>query len=91
VPHSSPPLTEPMVVHDVYVSELARVENIGEGIFRFTFVTKQASIHDNHMERVVVARLLMPAAAISDAMLATEMALSGIGGAVGKTVVEIKH
>lgn len=53
---------EPAMVPDVYVSDLAQVEDLGEGNLRFTFSTRQKSMHDyaGETENVIVSRLIMP-------------------------------
>lgn len=38
-------LSEPVVVDDIYVSDLGGIEDAGEGLIRFTFCAKQASIY----------------------------------------------
>jgi hypothetical protein len=68
------PLSEPIIVPDVFVTGLADVEHLGDGVFRFTFFTQQ-KLGDEH-EHIVVARLILASAAI---YLAAKWALKAIG------------
>ncbi len=45
---------EPVVISDVYVRNLAEIEDLGDGTYRFTFTVPQ------HGDHVVVARLIAP-------------------------------
>lgn len=79
------PLSEPVVIQDIFVSALAQIEDLGEGIMRFTFTARQKSIHDyaGVVENVVVARLIMPVGAALGGTKETMKALgySCCGGA----------
>lgn len=70
------PLVEPAIVPDIYVSRLHTVEDLGDRVFRFTFVTKQKSLADNTDEEVVAARIVISAAAV---LHAAKWALRAIG------------
>ena len=59
-------LLELFGVPDTFVTGLASVENVGGGNWRFTFFTTQ-EMHGQH-EHVVVAKLIMSAEALPDAM-----------------------
>lgn len=61
-----PELLEMFGVPDVFVTGLGDIENIGGGCWRFTLVTKQ-QIGGRH-ELVVVAKIIIPAEALTDAM-----------------------
>lgn len=71
-------LIEPNCVQDVFVSGLARAEDIGGGCFRFTFYVRQKSMLDNSDERAVVARIISPVHAIREAMVMASAAIDGI-------------
>lgn len=47
-------LTEPIVVPDVFVTNLSAIEDLGDGNYRFTFTVFQMGCH------VIVARLVAP-------------------------------
>ncbi|RUU79987.1 hypothetical protein [Mesorhizobium sp. M7A.F.Ca.MR.362.00.0.0] len=69
-------LTEPAIVPDIFVSGRLEPEDLGDGLLRFTFFSKQKSIHDNGVEEhVIVARLVMPAALVLANMPSTMKAL----------------
>lgn len=59
-------LLEMFGVPDIFVTGLGNIENIGGGCWRFTLVTGQ-EIGGRH-ELVVVAKIIMPAEALADAM-----------------------
>lgn len=51
------PLIEASAVPDIYCTGIARIENLGDGCFRYVlFVSTQAA--DGQPERVIVARLV---------------------------------
>lgn len=64
------PLVEPVAVADIFVSGLARIEDLGANL-RFTFFTYQRPVFgDGHeMERVVVARLVLSHDAVTSAAM----------------------
>jgi hypothetical protein len=70
------PLIEPIPIQDIFVSELHDVQEVRDGVFRFTFVTKQRSMVDQSEELVVSARILATTAAI---LFAAKWALKAIG------------
>lgn len=52
-------LHEPVVVEDIYVSELGGIEDAGDGNIRFTFCARQVSAYDHtNVETVVKVRLV---------------------------------
>jgi hypothetical protein len=61
-------LTEPFVVMDIFATDLALVEHLGS-CTRFTFVAKRNCPHTGNPEREIVARLVIPAEALSDVCL----------------------
>lgn len=87
------PLAEPVVVPDVFVSGLARIEEIGGGVLRFTFFANQRStaMPDERNEHVIVARIVMPLNAVKDAAYAAIIAVEGVQGIVNDIVVEKRH
>lgn len=62
-------LIEPAIITDVFASELALIEDLGDGTYRFTYATRQQSTHDHAgtIEHVIVERLVMPLPAIFEA------------------------
>lgn len=88
---SDVPFTEPIAVPDIFVSGIGRIETAGGGNLRFTFFTVQQSLHGHGPERVIVARLVMPSEIIPAAALAATMAVEGVAGAVGHTLIVQRH
>lgn len=83
---STAPIIEPVGVPDIFVSGIARIENLGNGNLRFTFYVAHTA--EEHPERLVVAKMVMATADVRRALLATEIALESIEGAVGDIVIE---
>lgn len=54
------PLSEPFCTPDQFATELGAVEVIGPCV-RLTFVTKQRTQYSEHYERVVIAKIVLPA------------------------------
>lgn len=50
-------LSEPAVVQDTYASGLSHVEDIGDGMWRLVFYSRQQSVYGGE-EYVVVSRLI---------------------------------
>lgn len=69
------PVAEPFVVQDIYASGLLRVEDVGGGAYRFVMYVNQVSVF-GEAERVVVARVVMPADAAREA---SRMSLKEMG------------
>ena len=70
-------LVEPAIVPDIFCSGLAEAEDLQDGNFRFTFYAKQKSFQsiDGHSDYIIVARLIMPLAAVIEAKNATGKAI----------------
>lgn len=75
VPNTSP-LTEPIAVPDTYVSGLARIEDLG-ACFRFTYFSTHRPLcgGEHDLERVIVARIVMPKDAAAVGMIHAQAAL----------------
>lgn len=71
-------LSEPAIVPEVYCSGLADAEDMGDGNFRFTFYSRQKSLHDyaGTFDLIIVARIIMPLAAVHAGMQMT-MSVAG--------------
>jgi hypothetical protein len=52
--HAIAQYSEPIVISDVFVTNLAEIEDCGDGNYRFTFTVYQ------HGEHIVVSRLVAP-------------------------------
>lgn len=77
------PLVEPVVIQDIFVTDLHNVEHVGDGVYRFTFFVSQQG------DRVCAARLVLESAAI---LRAATWALRAIGfGCCGKLVKRCLH
>lgn len=74
---SEPPLVESVSIPDIFASGLAFTEHLAGGCMRFTFYADQKSVTTGEMERIVVSRIVAPAAAVQRAV---EMAIQAIGG-----------
>lgn len=70
-----PPLTEPAVVQDVFASGLAEIQDAGGGCVRFVLYSIHTCV-DGKAERVVVAKIVMPACAVPEAVMITIGAVS---------------
>lgn len=59
-------MSEPVSIPDVFVSELALIEDLGDGNIRFTYSTKQKPPHDSaaNDDHVIVARLVLSLPAV---------------------------
>lgn len=70
-------LVETAVVSDIFCSGLAEAEDLGDGNFRFTLYAKQKTFNDytGETELVIVARLIMPAGAVMEAIQMTMKAM----------------
>lgn len=76
-------LIEPVIVPDTYVCGLHEVEDLGDGIFRFTFFTNESN------DRVCAAKIVLSTKAIFHA---ATWALRAIGiGCCGKFVNRCLH
>ena len=72
------PLVEPAVIADVFVSGIARIEQIGNGVLRFVLYCEQTGPMGR--EHAIVAKLLWSAADLPEAVRKTAgaAALHGI-------------
>ncbi|MFA7282151.1 MAG: hypothetical protein WC100_18870 [Sterolibacterium sp.] len=82
--------TEPIAVIDTFTTGIARIEEIG-GNIRFTFYADQKSLYSGERERVIVSRLIIPIPNLIIMHEATTIALHGVNGVVGDTVIEARH
>lgn len=91
--HVDEDLTEAEIIHDIFVSGLGRIEDVGGGVARFTFFTYQKStvFKDRRREKVVAARICMPMAEAMAAAKATLIAAGKIEGLVGNVIIERRH
>lgn len=66
-------LSEPAIVPDIFVTGLADAEDMGDGNIRFTLYSRQKSFNDyaGAFEYVIVARLIMPIAAVHQSIQMT--------------------
>lgn len=64
------PLVEPIAVPEIYIDGIARIEQVGPNL-KMTFFTFQRPAHgqEHDVERVVVARFVMPIEAVASAAL----------------------
>lgn len=71
-------MIEPVLVQDVFVTELAAIEVLPGGIARFICVIEQTlpESEDRGPERVVAAKILMPVGAVLPAVHMTVATLS---------------
>ena len=67
-------MTETAPVHDVFVSGLGDVEDLGGGVYRFVFFAKHHG--PNGVEETVVAKLIAPCEAVPPALI---MAAKAVG------------
>lgn len=77
-------MIEPVPVHDIFVSGLGEVEDIGGGCFRFTlFIASH-----NGEDFVVAAKLIMPREAVIPALTLAAKGIGLPGGAICKCKAE---
>ncbi len=69
-------LAEPIVVPDVFVTDLVDVEHVGDGVYRFTFAAKTRDLDMISYIYEVRLRIVLPAHAVFRAAL---WALKAIG------------
>lgn len=67
-------MSEPVPVLDIFVSGLGEVEDLGGGVFRFTFFAKHHG--PSGEEQIVVAKLVAPCEAVPPALI---MAAKAVG------------
>lgn len=53
------PMVEPIAVLDVFISGIAEPEELDDGMIRLVCYAKRRNPHDNTIERVIVANLVM--------------------------------
>lgn len=59
------PMVDPTIVSDVFASGLGEVWDVGGGCYRFVFFANYPS----RMEKIIVARLVMPIEAVPPALV----------------------
>jgi len=66
----SSPLTESIAIPDTFVTGLARIEDLGV-CWRFTYFTRHRPLNggEHEIERVIVARIVMPKDAAAVGMI----------------------
>ena len=69
------PVEEPVPVQDIFCSGVSKVENIGNGNLRVWCYVNQAAAGQGHAESLIVAKIVIPAAAMSAAILQAQAAL----------------
>ena len=90
MPNSGVPYTEPIAVPDVFATGLARIEEAG-GNLRLTFYVDQLSMLTGEMERLIVARIVVPLDKFLVMREKTTLALAGITGVVDDTYINVTH
>lgn len=81
-------IVEPIAVLDVFASAICRVERLGHGLLRITFVSDRRSLYDNEPQQEVVARIVIAADSLVAARPAVDMAREHVEGAVGDIMVQ---
>ena len=74
---------EPAIVPDVYVSGLAEIEDLGDGLCRCTYYVKQKSFQSETTEYVIVARIIMPIVSILESRKVADKTLNLHGREAG--------
>jgi hypothetical protein len=73
-----PPVVELVPVPDTFCSGVGAIENIGAGLLRvYLYATQGSACGEGPMERVLVAKLILPAAALPEIMLQAKAAIGG--------------
>lgn len=81
------PLIEPMLIQDVFVSGVARIEDAGGGLFRLVSYVNQED-EAGRPYRVIVSRLIVPVAAFEGGIrkIREAVATAGDGLLAGETM-----
>ena len=75
---NAPGVVEVIPIQDVFCSGVSKIENLGDGLLRvYCYTVQGSSCGDGPLERVLVAKIVLPAAAISGIMLQAKAAISG--------------
>jgi hypothetical protein len=73
----APPVVELVPVPDTFCSGVGAIENIGAGLLRvYLYATQGSACGEGPLERVLVAKLIVPAAAVPDMILRARAAIS---------------
>jgi hypothetical protein len=85
-------LTEPMLTTDVFASGLGRIEKLNGGCVRIYFYVLQGPIDgDGAQEKQVVSKIILPASALSDAVLMLAHAAHDVDGVVTALAPDMVH
>lgn len=79
--------SEPIAVVDTYVTGIARFEE-NSGIIRLTLYADQWSPCGNCEDKVISSRLIIPKPKFVMIRSAIDIAMTGISGVVGDTVIQ---
>jgi hypothetical protein len=55
-----PALVEPVAIGDTFATGLAKIENLGGGLYRFWLCVEQAPLDGGPPERIIVAKIVGP-------------------------------
>jgi hypothetical protein len=85
-------LSEPVPVLDVFASGLGKIEKLGGGCVRIYLYVLQAPLDgDGPQEKQIVAKFIMPAAALPDSILMLAQAAHDIDGVATALAPEVVH
>lgn len=85
-------LCEPVSITDVFASGLGKIEKIGGGCVRVYFYVMQAPLDgDGPQEKQVVAKIIVPASALPDAILMLAHVAHDIDGVATALAPDMVH
>lgn len=79
-------MVEPVPAPEIFCSGLGEVEDIGGGCLRFYLYVMQRPVEGGVAERVIVAKVIAPSAAVPEAVL---QMLRAMGRDISGKVIEI--
>jgi hypothetical protein len=82
-------LNEIVPIPDIFCSGLGAIERIGGDCFRFYLYVAQMSDDANAQEKILVAKIILPASAVPDAVLKTIAAIGDGASEIIPMVAEL--
>jgi hypothetical protein len=84
-------LTEIVPIQDIFASGLGAIERLEGNCFRFHLYVSQEIDGDGRRQKVVVAKIVVPASAIPDAILQMIEAIGDRGASIVPLLGEMLH
>jgi hypothetical protein len=84
-------LNEIVPIQDVFCSGLGAIERIGGDCFRFYLYVSQTTEDGEAQEKLIVAKIILPASAVPDAVLQTIAVIGDGASKMVPLVAELTH